>query len=237
MFGAKTPGHVNKPLGCETQQQFEKEEMDRSTQEHWDRIYSSSAVQRLGWYEENPTLSLEMIARCAIDKNDSILDVGSGATTLVDFLIQQNYRSIFALDISAVAQEQLRSRLGSKRAAPVQWLIDDITKPTTVLDLKDIAIWHDRALLHFLITAEQRQAYLSVLKKVIRDEGYVIIATFAQNGASKCSGLAVKRYDQQSLAAFLGAEFALIESVEYDYQMPSGPIRPYVYGRFQKRKA
>jgi ubiquinone/menaquinone biosynthesis C-methylase UbiE len=211
--------------------------MSRSNKEHWNKVYSSNSEQQLGWYEDSPTLSLELIEKCSINKNDPILDVGSGATTLIDFLVNQNYRRIIALDISEVALEKLRSRLSVEKASQVQWLIDDITKPTSILELKDIAIWHDRALLHFLIEEKQRQVYLSVLKKVIRDGGYAIIATFAKSGASQCSGLNVKRYDHESLAAFLGDEFELKESVEFEYQMPSGAIRPYVYGRFQKKKS
>jgi hypothetical protein len=100
--------------------------------------------------------------------------------------------------------------------------------------LANIAIWHDRALLHFLTEKEQQQAYLSVMKKVVRAGGYVVIAAFAKNGASKCSGLTVKRYDCSGLSALLGEGFELKESIDYQYQMPSGEMRPYVYVRFQR---
>jgi len=209
--------------------------MSSSTKEHWNNVYSSGSVKQLGWYEAEPEVSLKMIKNCLIDRDDPILDIGAGATTLIDCLIEQNYENITAMDISEVALQVLRMRLGSEKASLVQMLVDDVTNPTAVLELQDIAIWHDRALLHFLTEDVQRQVYLSVLKKVLRSEGYVIIAAFAKHGASKCSGLNVERYDTKSLAALLGGEFELKESVDYQYQMLSGDVRPYVYSRFQRK--
>ncbi len=208
--------------------------MRNSIKEHWNKFYSSNPVKQLGWHEVEPQVSLALIENCSVDKGDSILDIGAGATTLIDHLVQQNYQNIIALDISEVALEKLRKKLDPKKASRVRVLVDDITKPTAVLALDDIAIWHDRALLHFLTEDEQQQTYLSVLKKVTRPGGYVIIAAFAKDGATKCSGLDVKRYDDKSLAAFLGEEFELKESIDFLYQMPSGGVRPYVYVRFQR---
>lgn len=222
-------------IGCEARLDWIKDKMSGLIKTHWNNVYSSSSVNQLGWYEDKPSVSLELIERCSINKHDPILDVGSGATTLIDFLVNQQYQRIIALDISEIAIEKLQTRLSAEKASQVQWLIGDITNPTTFLELRDIAIWHDRALLHFLTEFEQQQAYLSNLKRVVRDGGFVIIATFAKEGASQCSGLNVKRYDHQSLAAFLGEEFELKESVDFEYQMPSGSMRPYVYGRFQKK--
>ena len=159
--------------------------------------------------------------------------MGSGATTLVDCLLARQYQNITAVDISEKALSQLQARLGEKKASQVRWIVDDITQPTVVSDLKDIAIWHDRAMLHFLTDTGGQQAYLSTLKKVLRTGGYVIIAAFALDGAEKCSGLNVRRSDAYSLAAFLGDAFSLIESLDYVYRMPSGDLRPYVYVRFQ----
>lgn len=209
--------------------------MSISTKEHWNAVYSSNPEKQLGWYEAEPQVSLELIENCSLDKHDPILDIGSGATTLIDHLLLQNYTNLTALDISEIAFEKLRTRLGTENASRVQMLVDDITAPAPVLALQDIALWHDRALLHFLIDDKEQQTYLAVLKKVLRPRGYVIIAAFAENGAKKCSGLDVKRYDDTSLAAFLGEEFELVESSEYLYHMPSGDMRPYIYVRFQRK--
>jgi SAM-dependent methyltransferase len=206
----------------------------KSAQEHWNSVYSAGRLDQLGWYEAEPSLSLQLIENCSIDQDDAIMDVGAGSTTLVDYLLQRDYGRIIALDVSKVALGRLRRRLSPAQASRVKWLVGDITNPAAVKGLKDIAIWHDRALLHFLIEEDGRQAYLSALKKAVRPGGYVIIAAFARDGASKCSGLDVKRYDSESLADFLGDEFAVLESTSYCYRMPSGAIRPYVYARFQR---
>jgi SAM-dependent methyltransferase len=210
--------------------------MSLSTKGHWNKVYTSSAVRKLGWYEEEPKVSLQMIANCAVDKQAPILDVGAGATTLIDHLLDQGYGNLAALDISEVALEKLRTRLGAEKASRVEILVDDITKPTTVFSLRDVAIWHDRALLHFLLEARQKQSYLAVLRKIVRVGGYLIIAAFAKGGASRCSGLDVERYDRESLAALLGPEFELQESRGYQYQMPSGGVRLYLYARFWRKR-
>ena len=209
--------------------------MSISTKEHWNTVYASNPEKHLGWYEAQPQVSLELIENCSLDKHDPILDIGSGATTLIDHLLLQNYTNLTALDISEVALGKLRTRLGTVNASRVQMLVDDITAPAPVLALQNIALWHDRALLHFLIDDEEQQTYLSVLKKVLRPGGYVIIAAFAEDGATKCSGLDVKRYDDTSLATLLGEAFELKESINYQYQMPLGGMRPYIYMRFQRK--
>jgi SAM-dependent methyltransferase len=208
--------------------------MSGSLKDHWNRVYATKPVNQLGWYESEPTISLAMIERCSLDRNAPILDVGAGATTLLDYLIELDYRNITALDISKTALENLQTRLGPENAVQVRWLIEDITHPSPAFYLKDIALWHDRAMLHFLTTQEEQQAYLSVLKKVVRVDGFGIIAAFAKDGATQCSGLGVVRYDTNSLQVFLGEDFALCESQETIYQMPTGDLRPFIYARFQK---
>jgi SAM-dependent methyltransferase len=208
--------------------------MTTTFKEHWNKVYLSNPEDQLGWYETVPQVSLDLINNCGLTKNDPILDVGSGVTLLIDHLISLNYTNLFALDISEVALEKMRSRLGRENTSHVQMLVDDITTPAAVLNLKDMALWHDRALLHFLTEIQQQQTYRSVLEKVLRPGGCVIIASFAKDGAEKCSGLDVHRHDETSLDNLLGEEFELKESLRYRYQMPSGAIRPYIYARFQR---
>ena len=209
--------------------------MTKALKEHWNTVYTSNPEDQLGWYEAVPQVSLDLIDHCALAKNDPILDVGSGNTLLVDHLINQKYTNLLAVDISEVALEKMRSRLGRENASHVQMLVDDITAPAAVLNLRGIALWHDRALLHFLIENQQQETYRSVLEKVLSPGGNVIIAAFAKDGADKCSGLDVHRHDETSLANLLGEAFELKESIRYQYQMPSGAIRPYIYVRFRRR--
>ena len=208
--------------------------MVNSMAKHWNGIYTSREVSKLGWYEESPTPSLTLISKTNIKKEEPILDVGAGATTLIDNLIELGYKNIVAVDISEVALNKLKERLGEEKASLVKWIVDDITQPIHIDKLEDISLWHDRAVLHFLLEENQQQMYLRTLKKTVRRGGHVIIAAFSLQGAKRCSGLDIKNYDQNMLAKFLGQEFNLIEYFDYTYQMPSGELRPYIYTLFKK---
>ncbi len=203
--------------------------------EHWNEIYEALDVDELTWYEEIPEPSIRLLSRCHINKNESILDVGAGASTFIDYLINQGFTNIIAADISEIALNRLKERLGKAKASCVRWIVDDITRPIHIQNLRDIAVWHDRAVLHFLLEENQQMMYLSTLRKVIKKGGYVIIAAFSLKGAKKCSGLDVKNYDQNMIARFLGEDFDLLEYFDYTYHMPSGEPRPYTYALFQKR--
>ncbi|OGN72238.1 MAG: hypothetical protein A2X25_00825 [Chloroflexi bacterium GWB2_49_20] len=210
--------------------------MPKTMKEHWDSVYSSQPVTQLGWYEPQPTPSLQLIERCGMDKQEAVLDIGSGASTLINALLEQGYENIYALDISEIALQKARAELGAEKANRVQWLVEDITQPAKAFNLSEIALWHDRAVFHFFTDPQQRQDYLTTLLRVLRPGGYVILAAFAIGGASKCSGLDIRNYDTESLTQFLGSDFKIIESRQHTHQMPSGDLRPYVYTLFQRRK-
>lgn len=208
--------------------------MDTLMKEHWNKIYSMRDVNKLSWYEEIPEPSIRLLSKCRIKKDEFVLDVGAGASTFIDYLIDQGFSNIIATDISEIALNKLKERLGKEKASQIRWIIDDITQPIYIQNLRDISVWHDRAVLHFLLKEKQQREYLSTLKKVIKKGGYVIIAAFSLEGAKKCSGLDVKNYDQNMLAKFLGEEFSLLEYFDYIHYMPSGETRPYIYTLFQK---
>ncbi len=209
--------------------------MTNAMKKHWNKVYSSNDTKELGWYEETPAPSIKLLSKCNIGKDAAILDVGAGATTLIDFLIDNGYTNITVADISEVALEKLKGRLGSERSLLVKWIIDDLTQPKYISKLKHVSLWHDRAVLHFLVGADEQQSYFSTLKKAVQKDGYVIIAAFSIGGAKKCSGLKVVNYDRNMLSEKLGNEFELIEAFDYIYHMPSGNIRPYIYTLFQKK--
>lgn len=202
--------------------------------EHWNKVYSSNEINNLGWYEEIPKPSLDLIAKCGLAKNSTILDVGSGATTLIDNFIQQGYKNIIASDISAIALEKLKARLSKENSEFVQLVVDDITDPQKLDLTLGVDLWHDRTVLHFLTDENQQAGYLSTLKKIVKKDGYVIIAVFALEGAKKCSGLNVKNYDQKMISGLLGNDFELLEYFNYLYINPSGGERPYVYTLFKR---
>ena len=208
--------------------------MNPSMKEHWDEIYEALDVDELTWYEEMPEPSIRLLSKCDINKDESILDVGAGASTFIDYLVNQGFKNIIAADISEIALNRIKERLGKEKASSVRWIVDDIIEPVHIQDLRDITVWHDRAVLHFLLEEKQQKVYLSMLKKVLKNKGYVIIAAFSLKGAKKCTGLDVKNYDQDLLAEFLGEEFKLLEYFNHTYHMPSGEPRPYIYTLFQK---
>ena len=175
------------------------------------------------------------MSKCNLSKGEDILDVGAGATKLIDFLIDSGYINITVADISDVALEKLKGRLGKEKSLSVKWVVDDLTEPKYINQLKDIALWHDRAVLHFLLKESQQQTYFATLKKVVQKGGYVIISAFSLEGARKCSGLDVVNYDQNMLSERLGNDFELIETFDYIYHMPSGNTRPFIYTLFQKK--
>lgn len=198
--------------------------------EHWNRVYRDKPAYRVSWYQQQPAASLEMIAASGIAGDAGIIDVGSGASVLVDRLLELGYTKLAVLDVAHSALEAVRARLGD-RAALVEWFEADVTRfePT-----RRYALWHDRAVFHFLTDAGDRAAYVRTLGKALQPDGTVIIATFAPDGPPKCSGLDVVRYDEQSLAAELGASFQLRDSCREAHLTPGGMTQPFCYFRFAR---
>ncbi len=203
---------------------------------HWDSTYRKAEISKLGWYEENPEPSLQLITKCSLKKNASILNVGSGASTLVDELLKLGYENIIANDLSSVALDKLKIRLSHSETAKVKWVIDDLTKPTKINTLQKIDLWHDRAVLHFFADKDLQDTYFGLVRKLVKQKGFVIIAAFNLNAASKCSGLPVYRYDENMLQERLGNDFQLIEAFDFVYTMPSGDNREYVYTLFKRNE-
>lgn len=201
---------------------------------HWNRIYSQSDTEKLGWYEQIPEPSLRLIDQCHLSKQARILNIGAGATTLIDQLLERGYQQLIATDISEIALETLRERLADEHKTKVQWIVDDLTGPLILANIPAIDLWHDRAVLHFFLTSEEQQTYFDLVRKLVKPGGYVIIAAFNLQGANKCSGLPVFRYNEQMLADRLGNQFQLIKWFDYTYTMPSGSARPYVYTLFKR---
>ncbi|HSP15384.1 MAG TPA: class I SAM-dependent methyltransferase [Thermoanaerobaculia bacterium] len=198
--------------------------MDSKT--HWESIYSTKNVTEVSWYQREPALSVQLIQRVASDPAAVILDVGGGASTLVDSLVGLHYRNVTVLDIAANALAAAQTRLGSN-ADRVRWLAGDVL----ALDLPDhsVDVWHDRAVFHFLLSPEQRQRYVAQVRRVVRKHGHVIVATFAEDGPVRCSGLPVARYDAQQLHGEFGAGFDLLTTLREEHTTPSGARQSFRY--------
>lgn len=204
-------------------------------EKHWNNAYQKSPISNLGWYEENPKASTDLITLCKLPREALIFNAGAGATTLISELLAKGYENIVVNDISAVALTELKSHLPSPINATVQFVVDDLTNPSELLKLKNIDLWHDRAVLHFFTEEKQQKAYFELLKGAIKPKGFVILAEFNLEGAKKCSGLDVFNYNEEMLQERLGTDFVLLKSFNYMYIQPSGNTREYVYTLFQKK--
>ena len=201
---------------------------------HWDQVYEKNETEKLGWFEESPDSSIQLINKCNFNNSSIILNVGAGATTLVDELLKNGYKNIIATDLSSSSLNKLKKRLGEKRSSKVNWIIDDLTNSSELIKLSPIDLWHDRAVLHFFTEEKEQIAYFELLSKLVKVGGYVIIAVFNLDGATKCSGLPVFRYSSTMLEEKLGANFKLIETFDYTYIMPSGDTREFIYTLFKR---
>ena len=197
-------------------------------QEHWDQVYRTKGPQEVSWYQRRPDLSLALIAASDIGKDDGIVDVGGGASTLVDCLLEAGYGRLAVLDLSAAALAHARARLG-KRAANIEWFEADVT---TFDPPHRFGLWHDRAVFHFLTEAKDRRKYVATLRRTLQPGGTVILATFATDGPPKCSGLDVVRYDEPSILEELGEEFSLLEVRRETHLTPWESEQRFIYFRF-----
>jgi len=196
--------------------------------DHWNRVYQTRATESVSWYQQHPDLSLELIAASGVRREAGIIDVGGGASFLVDHLLKLGYTNLAVLDISGAALSIGRSRLGV-RAASVEWFEADVTcfEPS-----HRYALWHDRAVFHFLTDAGDRSRYVATLRKALQPGGTVIIAAFAPDGPPKCSGLDVVRYNEYSIAAELGDKFQLREIRRETHVTPGKAEQRFNYFRF-----
>ncbi len=198
---------------------------------HWERVYSTRKPNEVGWYQAYPDVSLNMILASGAAKNSAIIDVGGGASCLVDELVALGYDNLTVLDISTAAIEMVKSRLGGK-AATVKWLARDITRfaPPQLYE-----IWHDRAVFHFLTQAAERHDYLKAASVALPPGGHLIMATFALDGPPQCSGLDVVRYSAESLQQEVGGDFELMEAFGGIHVTPSAGKQSYTFCRFMRK--
>lgn len=201
---------------------------------HWEQVYSTKASDAVSWYQPHASVSLSLIRETGIDLDAPIIDVGGGASTLVDDLLDLGYGALSVLDLSEAALDAAASRLGT-RGNVVRWLEADITR--TTFPEASIELWHDRAVFHFLNEADDRAAYVRTLSQAVKPGGHLIIGTFAENGPEKCSGLPVQRYSAQGLYSQFSAAFELVKTTTEAHHTPSGSIQAFVYCWCRRRIA
>ncbi|HQT26777.1 MAG TPA: class I SAM-dependent methyltransferase [Burkholderiales bacterium] len=193
---------------------------------HWEKVYSTKSADSVSWYQPHAEQSLRLITETNVPRSASIIDVGGGASTLVDDLVEEGYSDLAVLDLSASALAAARKRMGSK-AESVKWIeanILDARLPDHAFD-----IWHDRAVFHFLTSPEERSTYVETVLRAVKPGGHVIVATFAEDGPLQCSGLPVMRYDPEGLHSEFGEPFMLLGHQKEEHHTPSGGIQNFIY--------
>ena len=204
--------------------------IDEQRRPHWDDVYKSKAADSVSWYQASPDMSLELIIDSGVGLNASIIDVGGGASILVDKLLDRGQAHVAVLDIAASGLAATRHRLGARSSAAT-WIVADVT--TWRAD-SEFDLWHDRAVFHFLTSATDRDGYRMALKQGLAIGGTLILATFALDGPERCSGLPVQRYDAAGLAAEMGSAFELLDSRREAHRTPGGAVQAFTWTRFRR---
>ncbi|MHB8741667.1 MAG: class I SAM-dependent methyltransferase [Sulfuricaulis sp.] len=198
--------------------------MNRKT--HWDSVYVNKKPDEVSWYQTHLEKSLELIHRTGASQTARIIDLGGGASTLVDDLLASGFTELTVLDISATAIRAAQTRLGV-RAQDVTWLESDVTR--AVLPPHHYDIWHDRAVFHFLTNADDRRRYVEIVNHALKPGGHIIVATFGSDGPLQCSGLDIVRYDPEKLHNEFGDDFELIDSLHEPHHTPAGKTQDFIY--------
>ena len=207
-----------------TEAQNRGDEMSDKT--HWENVYSTKPTDSVSWFQPHAEKSLKLIKQLQFDQSAKILDVGGGASTLVDDLIKSGYNDIYVLDISSAALDVAQKRLDAK-SKQVHWLVQDVTQ--LELPAHSIDLWHDRAVFHFLTNNDDRKKYVSRVLNAVKPGGHVIISTFAEDGPEKCSGLNVQRYNSGSLHSEFGDPFTLLGHEKEMHHTPFGTEQSFIY--------
>lgn len=201
---------------------------DRKT--HWENVYTNNSPLRVSWHQEDPVLSLQLIRNTHLALDAAMIDVGGGASKLVDRLCEEAYTNIAILDVSSNALAYAKARLAEKANA-VEWFEEDVT---CFSPPHRFSLWHDRAVFHFLTAEADREKYIEVLQQALQPAGHLIIMAFAIDGPTKCSGLEIVQYDVEKLQAELGGGFGLIETGHEVHITPAGNEQKFVYFHFTR---
>jgi len=201
--------------------------------QHWEQVYQTKRPTEVSWYRPHLEVSLQLIEEAVGNCNAHIIDVGAGASSLVDDLLARGYRNLYAFDVATTALKATKARLGAD-ASRVNWLCGDVR--TFPFPSQQYDLWHDRAVFHFLTDAADRAAYVRQVTRAVKPGGQVIVATFGPEGPTKCSGLEVRRYGPEALQQEFGSEFHLLKHHTELHHTPSGSTQQFTYCCFRLSK-
>ncbi len=206
--------------------------MNQSIKSHWETVFTTKSPHEVSWFQDKPTTSLNIIKSLNLPKSAQIIDVGGGDSYLVDFLLQEGFKNITVLDISEKAIERAKVRLG-KEAKKIEWIVSDIIEYQGIDKKYDI--WHDRAAFHFLIENGQIDTYLSIAKTSIKNEGFLSVGTFSEQGPTKCSGLEIKQYSEEAMTEKFKENFEKIRCFNENHETPFKTVQNFTFCTFQRR--
>ena len=206
--------------------------MSVSLKQHWENVYETKDPTKVSWHQGVPAKSMALIRSTEVPVEAPIIDVGGGASTLVDILLNSQYSDITVMDISAAALAKARERLG-EAADPVSWIESDVTM---FEPMRRYYLWHDRAVLHFLTTGPSVRKYLDVLRTALIPNGHFVLATFGPEGPDSCSGLDVQRYSIERLTDLLQTDFELRTYELEDHSTPTGTAQQFLYSWWQAKE-
>lgn len=203
----------------------------KSTKEHWERVFETKEEKEVSWFQPYPKTSVEFLELFNLPLDANIIDIGGGDSHLVDVFIEKGYNNIYVLDISAIALERAKKRLG-ENAGKVHWIISDITDfiPSVKFDF-----WHDRAAFHFLTSEEQINKYVTIAEQGINSDGYLILGTFSEEGPTKCSGLEIKQYNATSMSSRFEKSFERMKCIEEEHTTPFNTVQSFLFCSFRKK--
>ena len=204
----------------------------QSRKDHWQSVYENNTPTAVSWFQKEPTLSLHIIKNTGIAHNKPIIDIGGGASLLVDRLQDRGYSNLSVLDISSKSLKHARQRLG-KRSETIEWLTTDVSE---FIPPQQYFLWHDRAVFHFLTNKSDRKKYIKTLEKSVHPKGHIIIATFAIGGPTKCSGLDIVQYDEASLLVEFEDKYQLVSHTSETHVTPGGGKQQFSYFRLKKSR-
>jgi SAM-dependent methyltransferase len=207
--------------------------MRSDRRQHWDEVYGTKSSVDVSWYQPVPETSLRLIGNAGVAQQDPVIDAGGGASTLVDHLLEGGYSDVTILDVARNGLGQARNRLGP-RAAAVNWIVADVL---SFEPPRQYRLWHDRAVLHFLVDEEERERYVAVLRNALAPGGQLVLATFGPRGPLKCSGLEIRRYTIEKVEELLGPGFELQAHELEDHRTPGGATQQFLYSSWTWRGA
>ncbi|KJF44800.1 SAM-dependent methyltransferase [Draconibacterium sediminis] len=202
--------------------------MDRK--KHWEDIYQSKNTAEVSWFQSSPTTSLQFVKEFKLPLSARIIDVGGGDSFMVDRLLEMGYRNITVLDISETAIKKAQQRLGEK-ADTVKWIVADAAgfQPTETYDF-----WHDRAAFHFLTEKQEISNYVDTISSYVKPGGYLVLGTFSEQGPTKCSGIEIKQYSENTMTSLLTDFFNKIRCISVDHKTPFNTLQNFIFCSFRR---